>query len=141
MLYSCGVKTRMENVCFRMGIQSLANAMRNGLEIIKNIYGFIEYCKELYDDDITKHVRDTHEPLIAYWDRIRSALMTFDSDTRTTLIQGFWPQSRLMVVESYTMLFSYGDVREDFAMDEHYIGPARNRPAPSFCVGVACHDG
>jgi hypothetical protein len=100
--------------------------MRNGLEIIKGISGFIEYWKELCDEDITRLVRDTHEPLIAYWDRIRSALMTLDGDTRTTLTQGFWPQSRLAVVESDTMFFSNGDVREKFAMDEHYVGPARN---------------
>jgi hypothetical protein len=39
------------------------------------------------------------------------------------------------------MFFSNGDVREEFAMDEHYVGPARNRPAPSFRVGVDCHEG
>ena len=45
------------------------------------------------EEDITRRVRDTHEPLIAYWDRIRLALMTLSGDTRTTLIQGFWPVS------------------------------------------------
>jgi hypothetical protein len=57
--------------------------MRNGPGIIKGISRFIEYWKELCDEDITRRVRDTHEPLIAYWDRIRSALMTLDGDTRT----------------------------------------------------------
>ena len=115
--------------------------MRNGPEIINNISGFIEYWKELYEEDITRHMRDTHKPLIAYWDRIRSALMILSDDTRTTLIQGFWPQSRLMVLESDTMFFSNGDVREEFVVDEYYVGPARNRTAPSFCVGVDCHEG
>jgi hypothetical protein len=100
--------------------------VKNGPEIIKGISGFIEYWKELCDEDIIRRVRDTHEPLIAYWDRIRSALMTLDGDTRKILTQGFWPQSRLAVVESNTMFFSNGDVREEFAMDEHYVGPARN---------------
>jgi hypothetical protein len=39
--------------------------MINGPEIIKGISGFIEYWKELYEEDITKRVKDTHEPLIA----------------------------------------------------------------------------
>ena len=39
------------------------------------------------------------------------------------------------------MFFSNGDVCEEFAIDEHYVGPARNRPAPLFPVGVDCHEG
>ena len=65
------------------------------------------------------------EPLITYWNRIHSALMTLGGDTRTTLTQGFWPQSRLMVVKSDTMFLSNGDVREEFALDDHYVGHAR----------------
>ena len=45
-----------------------------------------------------------------------------------------------MIVESDTMFFRNGDVREEFAMNEHYVGPTRNRPAPSFRVGVDCHE-
>ena len=67
--------------------------------------------------------------------------MTLGGDTRTTLTQGFWPQSRLTVVDSDIMFFSNGGVREQFAMDEHYVSPARNRPALSFRVGVDCHQG
>src|ERR1700737_4804700 len=104
--------------------------MRNGPEIIKDISGFIEYWKELCEEDIARRVRDTYEPLISYWDHIRLALMTLGGDTRTTLTQRFWPQSRLTVVESDTMFFSNGDVREEFAMDDHYVGPTHNRPAP-----------
>jgi hypothetical protein len=66
---------------------------RNGLEIIKVISEFIEYRKELFKEDITKYVHDTHELLIVYWDRIRSALTTLGVDTRMILIQEFWPQS------------------------------------------------
>ncbi len=115
--------------------------MRNGPEILKGISGFIQYWKEMCEEDITRRVRDTHEPLIAYWDRIRSALMTSDVDIRPCLTQGFWPQSRVTIVESEAMFFSNGDVREEFAVDDHYVGPARNRPAPSFRVAVDCHEG
>ena len=79
--------------------------MKNGPEIIKNISGFIEYWKKLYEEDISERVRDTYEPLIAYWDRIRLALMSFSDDTHTTLTQEFWPQSCLMIVKSETMFF------------------------------------
>jgi hypothetical protein len=101
----------------------------------------IEYWKELCEEDITKYVRDTHEPLIAYWDRIRSALIVPDVDTHSCLTQGFWPQSRVTIVESEAMFDNNGDVREEFAADDHYVGPARNRPALSFRVGVDCHEG
>ena len=117
------------------------NPMKDRSKIIKSISGFIQYWEKLCEEDITKHVRDTYEPLITYWDRIRSALMTLDGNIRTALIQGIWPQSRLTVVESKTMFFNNGDVREKFAMDEHYVGPTRIRPALSFRVGVNCQEG
>ena len=117
------------------------NPMKNGPEIIKCIYEFIVYWKELCGEDITRFMRDTHQPLIAYWDHICSALMTLSGDTYTTLTQGFWRQSRLTVVESETMFFSNEDVREEFAMDKHYVGPSHSRPAPSFRVDVDCYEG
>ena len=48
------------------------NSMRNRPEIIKGISGFIDYWKELCEENITKRVRDTHEPLSVYWDHICS---------------------------------------------------------------------
>lgn len=75
------------------------------------------------------------------WDRIHSALMTLSGDIRTTLTQGFWPQSHLKIVEPDTMFFTNRDVHEEFAVDKHYIGFARNWPAPSFHMGVDCYKG
>ena len=100
--------------------------MKNGSKTFKGISKFIKYQKELCEEDITRRVRLIHEPLIAYWDHICSALMTLGSDTRTTLILGFWPQGRMTVVESDIMFFSNKDVYEEFAMNELYIGPTRN---------------
>ena len=37
------------------------------------------------------------------------------------------------------MFFDNEEVREEFAMEKHYVGPMCNRPVPSFCVGVDCH--
>ena len=115
--------------------------IKNGPKNIKDILGFTEYWKKLYEEDITRHVRDTHKPLIAYWDSIRLSLMTHGSDNRTTLTQGFGPQNYLTVVESNTMFFSNRDVCEEFAMNEHYVGPVRNPLVLSFCLGVDCPKG
>ena len=106
--------------------------MRNGSEIIKDISRFFEYWKKLYEEDITKCVWDTHEPMVAYWDHICSALLTFGVDTCTTMTQGFWPQRWLIVVEYDVMFFKNANIREKFAMDEHHVGPVRNVPLCRF---------
>ena len=118
-----------------------SDPMRNGTEIFKDISGFIQYWKEMCKEDITRRVQNTHEPLIVYRDRICSALKTFDVNIRSCLTQGFWPQSRITIVKSKAMFFNNGDVREEFAADDHYVGLAHNRPAPSFCVVVDCYKG
>jgi hypothetical protein len=79
--------------------------------------------------------------IVMYWDCICSAQMTLGGDTCITLTQRFWPQSCLTVVESDIMFFSNEDLREEFAMNKHYIGLAYNKPAPLFCVDVDCHKG
>ena len=115
--------------------------VRNEPEIIKGISGFIEYWIELYEEDITRRIRNTHEPLIAYWDRICPPLITLGVDTHTTLTQKIWPQNRLTVVESNAMFFNNKDVCEEFAIDEHYVGLVHNCLAPSLRVDVNCHEG
>src|SRR5665213_3542773 len=115
--------------------------MRNGPDIIKGISGYIEYWKELCEEDITRVVRDTHKPLIEYWDRIRTTLQEGGVDTHTNLTQGFWPQSRVTALGTDAMFFSNGEVHEEFAADEHYVGPACQRPPPSFRVALDCHEG
>ena len=95
----------------------------------------------MYEEDITRRVRDTNEPLIVYWDRIRSTLMTPNVDTRSILTQIFWLQNRVIIEKSEAMSFNNGDVREKFAADDQYIGPARNHPAPSFHVTIDSYEG
>jgi hypothetical protein len=114
--------------------------MRNGPKIIKGISGFIQFWKELCEVDITRRVRDTHEPLIAYWDRIYSALLATDVVTHSYLTRGFWLQSRVTIVESEAMFFNNGDVREEFAADDHYVGHVCSRPLLSFCVAINCYE-
>ena len=44
-------------------------------------------------------------------------------------------------MESEAILFSNGGVHKEFTADDHYAGPARNRPTPSFHVAIDCHEG
>ena len=34
-----------------------------------------------------------------------------------------------------------GEVREEFEVDDHYVGPASNRPPPFFRIAVDGHEG
>ena len=44
-------------------------------------------------------------------------------------------------MDSNITFFSNGGVHKEFAVDEHYVGLACNRPTPSFCVVVDCYEG
>jgi hypothetical protein len=57
------------------------------------------------------------------------------------LRQGFWPQTRVDVPASEARLLENGDVREEFDVDDHYVGLASQRPPPSFRIAVDCHEG
>ena len=46
-----------------------------------------------------------------------------------------------MLMDYEAMFYSNGEVREEFAADDHYVGPACDRPAPSFRVARDCHEG
>ena len=58
-----------------------------------------------------------------------------------TLKHGFWPQTRVDVQALEASFLENGEVREDFDVDNHYVGPASNRPPPSFRIVVDCHEG
>ena len=88
------------------------NLMRIGPKIIKGISVFIEYWKEVCEEDITIRVMGTHEQLIVYWDCIHSTFRALGGNTRMTLTQEFWLQSCLKIVESNIMFFNNGDVHK-----------------------------
>ena len=44
-------------------------------------------------------------------------------------------------MQSEAMFFDNGDIREKFVADDHYVGPARNRPALLFRMAVDCYEG
>ena len=43
-------------------------------------------------------------------------------------------------MDSNTMIFTNGDVHEDFIVGEHYVGLACKPPTPSFCAVVNCYE-
>jgi hypothetical protein len=57
------------------------------------------------------------------------------------LKQGFWPQTYVDVQASEVRLLENGEVREEFDVDDHYVEHASQRPPPSFCIAVNCHEG
>ena len=117
------------------------NPMKNEEEIIKGISGFINYWKGLCAEDNTEVVRGQYGRLIPYWECVLSNLRNPTHVTPSVLKQGFWPNSRATILQSQAMYFCNGDVREEFDVDESYVGPLRDRPQPSFRVAVDCHEG
>ena len=79
--------------------------------------------------------------MIAYWDRIRSALMASDLHTHSCLTQGYCLQSWITIIKFKVIFFGNKYVCKKFDADDHYVGPARNRPAPSFRVLVVLYEG
>jgi hypothetical protein len=78
---------------------------------------------------------------IQYWTRLRAALAYLHQDSPHTLRQEFWPQTRVDVQALEACLLKNGEVREEFDVDDHYVGPATQRPPPSFRIVVDCHEG
>jgi hypothetical protein len=116
-------------------------AMKNLEDILKGISGFIQYWESLKIADVGGSCWHRYGSWIHYWTRVRAALADLHQDSPHTLRHGFWPQTRIDVQASEASLLSNGEVREEFDMDDHYVGPASSRPPPSFRIAVDCHEG
>ena len=81
-----------------------------------------------------------HVGIVTELDTVRVALADLHHDSPLTLRQGFWPQTCVNVQPSKASLLENREVREEFDVDDHYIGPASNRPPPSFHIAVDCHE-
>ena len=117
--------------------------MRNKDEIVKGLAGFIRHWESLAAQDLSGSYLATHGPLIEYWKGVKEALelpSTVLPSARLVLADGFWPNARGRV-STNDIFTGNGTVREEFAEDEHYIGPARQRPMPSFRVARDCGEG
>jgi hypothetical protein len=115
--------------------------MKNLEDILKGISGFIQYWESLKVADVGGSRGHRYGSLIHYWTRVRAALADLHQDSPHTLRQGFWPQTRVDVPASEARLMGNGEVREEFDVDDHYVGPASQRPPPSFRIAVDCHEG
>ena len=134
MVYSYGVKTKMRNVCSRMGIQSLVNPTpwgmgRKSSKTYPDLLNFGNSC-------VKKTSPDVLEILMNRWSHIGIAFTRSLWYLVATPVRLWYKNFGYKVVRrlsSLTPCFS--------AMDEHYVGPARHRSAPLFRVGIDCHKG
>ena len=113
--------------------------MRNVEDISKGISGFIKYWENLCNEDLTGEFRRRYEHLIHYWRAVKVALQE-PPQPSNVLKDGFWPTSRVeaIVEDQYA---EDGDIREEFAEDDIYVGQMRGRPLPSFRVGRDLYEG
>ena len=115
--------------------------MKNLEDILKGISGYIQYWENLKTSDVGGSCWHRYGSWIQYWTRVRDALADLHQDSPRTLRQGFWPQTRVDVQASEVCMLENGEVREEFDVDDHYVGPASERPPPSFRIAVDCHEG
>jgi hypothetical protein len=111
--------------------------MRGVDDISKGISGFIKYWEALCDEDGSGEYRRRFEHLVFYWRAVNAALKE-PIEPSDALKDGFWPSTRIETTEE-DELDDDGEVREEFAEDDDFVGQRRDRPLPSFRVGRDVH--
>jgi hypothetical protein len=114
-----------------------SHKMKNQVEVVKGIQGFISYWYKLIEKDSTGAIRQKMRTTIKYWEGVKAAVQECrdeGGDGPSELKNGFWPRTRQGAVDCRFM--DTGDIREEFDEDEHYIGEARGQPNPSFRVAI-----
>lgn len=113
--------------------------MKNLDEIVKGLTGFISYWDSMSEEDTTGEYRRRYEHLSYYWRAVKVALVV-SVEPRSMLQNGFWPISRFApaLEDQFT---DNGEVREEYAEDDHYVGQRRDRPQPSFRVARDLFEG
>jgi hypothetical protein len=114
--------------------------MRGQEEIVKGLKGFIQHWKSVGDADVTGEYTRKHAYLVQYWNRVKDALQEPQTEAMDVLRMGFWPRTR-QSFEVQTLYDAEGLLRNEFAEDEHYIGPRSLKPKPSFRVARDCRAG
>jgi hypothetical protein len=113
--------------------------MRSVDDIYKGLSGFIKYWETLCDEDGSGEYRRRFEHLVFYWRAVNAALKEA-IEPSTTLKDGFWPSSRVEVVEE-DEVDEDGEVREEFGEDDAFVGQLRDRPMPTFRVARDVYEG
>ena len=95
--------------------------MKNLEDILKGIIPcFIQYWEILKIADVSGSCWHRYKS----WIRIRVALIDLHQNSPLTLRQGFWSQTRVDVQPLEARPLGNGEVREEFDVDNHYVGPA-----------------
>lgn len=118
----------------------LPRGMRGQEEIVKGIKGFIQHWKSVGDADGTGEYTRKHAHLVQYWSRVKEALEEPEMEAVDVLCMGFWPKTR-QSFDVQTLYDGEGLLRDEFAEDDHYIGPKSLKPKPSFRVARDCRAG
>lgn len=113
--------------------------MRTVDEIYKGLSGFIKYWETLCNEDGSGEARRRFEHLVLYW-RAVNATLKEPIEPSAELKDGFWPSTRVETTEE-DELDDEGEVREEFAEDDAFVGNLRNRPNPSFRVARDVYEG
>ena len=108
-------------------------------EICKGLNSFITMWENMANDDFSGEYRRKIEPVSYYWKGVRAALNE-PVPQRHTLLNGFWPSSRI-ANEVEDQMENDGTLREEYAEDAPFVGRRRDRPRPSFRVGRDVYEG
>jgi len=117
--------------------------MKNQIEVVKGLDGFISYWEGLCEKDSTGNVRRKFKKTIKYWKAVKCVVEVYGEDGEESpceLLQGFWPQTIQANAHDFSFLDN-GDRRGEFDEDEHFIGEAGLQPNPSFRVAVDTQKG
>ena len=113
--------------------------MKNLNEIVRGLSGFITYWNNMSNEDSTGEYRRRFEHLSHYWNNVRQTLLLPMVD-QTELQDGFWPTTRFApaLEDQFT---ENGNVREEYGVDDHFVGQRQDRPDQSFRVAKDLFEG
>ena len=116
-----------------MGSSNLANQipLKNVEDIINGISSFVQYWDRLRVVDVGGSFCHQYGTWIRCWTRILKLWWTFINIAPPPLLWGVVLATKLCNRE----------VREEFHGDNHYVGPASNRPLLCFLLAVDCQEG
>jgi hypothetical protein len=101
-------------------------------EVKKGLNSFVAHWKKMSNDEETGEFRRKNGHLEDYWKGVRTALDA-PLQVRETLLDGFWPASRITHDQTIRMQRN-GTLREEDAEDANFVGRKRDRPRDSFRV-------
>ena len=99
-------------------------------EVCKDLGGFLNLWSSMANDDFSRELKRTNEPVSQYWRGVKAAL-DLPLPVKESLKDGFWPRSRF-IPSTVDQFQEDGTLHEEFARDVPHVGRRRDRPAESF---------